>query len=732
MATAAEMRKRALEKKSLRYADGGAVSGGLPPGFTIDEQPSQNALPAGYSVDQPKSPMSTGAALLEGYKKGASANWSDEISGAAHATGLPDWLETTLGGFAAPIGAARLAYEHMTGQPGAATEAYNKYVALARERQAQAAKEHPVATTAGELGGAGVSMLAMPGTAAATMPAKIAQGAKIGALYGGLSGAGEGTDIGSRAIGAATGAGTGAVGGAAAVPLAAGAEKVAGMAYDALGRPIAATLRGLHDPESEAARRVAGAISRDYPQVSAGTTPGLTPTEFMTAKAAGEPIALADMGGETTRALLRSSANTSPEGRAAIEGTISDRFKGQTERLANDIRSLVPGNANAVKTRAELLADYDKARIPAYKTAFAQPNAQSLWDEGFEQMAQAPSVQEAIRGAMVNAKDAAAKSGLTPPKNPFVLDQNGRFVLGQGPGGSQMTPNLQFWDTVKKNLDNIGTRESQFWAKTLRDRLDDFVPEYGAARGVASKFFGGDNALEAGENSLKFTGSADAIKQMMAKMSPAEKELFREGRASAWADKVLNMPDNIDITKRIYNSPNERARAAAVFGEPALNKIESRLMVESVMDMARKALGNSTTVRQMIEAGLAGGAIGGYLDGWRGAMEGAGAGAAAAKTGALNMARAGAQKVIGYVDQNTARNVAKLLTSDNPDDLMRGVLMVSRHKNIADGLKRIGETVAAGAGARSAATTAGPAVERSLVAPIQGPVPTRADEQQQP
>jgi hypothetical protein len=62
--------------------------------------------------------------------------------------------------------------------------------------------------------------------------------------------------------------------------------------------------------------------------------------------------------------------------------------------------------------------------------------------------------------------------------------------------------------------------------------------------------------------------------------------------------------------------------------------------------------GNSTTAQQLIEVGLAGGAIGGIAKGrdpWSG-LHGFGAGA----TLALG-ARAGAGKLIGYVDQNVAR-----------------------------------------------------------------------------
>jgi len=61
----------------------------------------------------------------------------------------------------------------------------------------------------------------------------------------------------------------------------------------------------------------------------------------------------------------------------------------------------------------------------------------------------------------------------------------------------------------------------------------------------------------------------DIIQKAMFKMKPDEKDLFREGYASDWANRVIgNMSQTRDITKAMFNSPNERARAEAVFGRP--------------------------------------------------------------------------------------------------------------------------------------------------------------------
>jgi hypothetical protein len=131
-------------------------------------------------TDLPNAPTyGTAESVYEGALKGASANWRDEIYGASEASGLP----RALGGFRAPVGAGRLAYEHLTGTRGPATEEYERARDEMRARQRAMQTQHPMAFGAGELGGAAASILAVPGSSAATVPAR-------------LSGAGEGQGAG--------------------------------------------------------------------------------------------------------------------------------------------------------------------------------------------------------------------------------------------------------------------------------------------------------------------------------------------------------------------------------------------------------------------------------------------------------------------------------------------------------------------------------------------------------
>lgn len=201
----------------------------------------QNATVQEIAATAKKGPeVSTGRAALEGYLSGAAANFSDEVYGTSKASGLPEWM----GGFRAPVGAARLAYEQFT-QPGEVTKNYERAVAEKRAIQKAAQEQHPVAYGAGELGGAIVGSAAVPGSTAATLPARAVQGAKIGATYGALSGAGAGEDLQSRAIGAGTGGLVGAVTGAAAVPVVEGAIQLGSRAVS----PIVTAVRGAINPE---------------------------------------------------------------------------------------------------------------------------------------------------------------------------------------------------------------------------------------------------------------------------------------------------------------------------------------------------------------------------------------------------------------------------------------------------------------------------------------------------
>jgi hypothetical protein len=695
-------------------------------------------------------PMKEDRGALPAFGRGAAqglyGGWADEYLGSVAASGMKDRPAIP---FYPTAQSAVGAVKYLAGDEDARRR-YDEKVKAEREEAKTAQEQHPYASVAGEVTGALPTMMAMPEAAALkAVPTagrainflrSMGRGAQVGAEYGAIHGAGSGETPGERVTGAA---GEGVTGGAfgALAPI---AGKIAGAAYDKFGRPIASVIRGLWNPEGESARRLAAAIFTDTDLILRGQAKGMTPSQWVAAKRAGEPVTIADMGSTNVQALLRSAANTSAEGRARLEKMVEDKFLSQNERVAADVRGLVAGGANAGKTADQLVAEYDLARVPAYKQSYHEGD-KSIMTPTMERLMGSPTFVDAMKGAISSGKDRAVKDGYGA-FNPAVTVENGMIKFtGARPGGVPTYPNLQYWDAVKKELDSMASQAQrkgdtnagvyEGLAKTLRDELDTVVPSYANTRGIAAQFFGERDALTAGRKLAGKRVDPDDLKKVMRQMKPDERELFQEGYASDLAGRVIgDISQTRDITKAIFNSPNERARIEAVFGPAGINKLEARMALETFMDGARRAMGNSTTARQLAEMGLAGGAVeGGYNSGWNpqvmlthgliGAAVAPGLATAAGQQAVSSMRR-----VAGYVDLNTATNVAKLLTSSDPTQLAQGIAIAAKNQKVLQALKDTAVRTAVRGAHEWADPSAGAA---ALLPKLQGAAPARAENEQQ-
>jgi hypothetical protein len=639
-------------------------------------------------LDAPSAPPATVSgtrALGEGVLSGASANLRDEIFGLSQASGLPH----VLGGFRAPVGAARLGYEYLTGQPGSATQTYESERDRMRAVQKAAQEQHPWLYGGGELAGGALTALAAPGPGLAeTVGGRMAQGAATGGVAGAAYGFGGGEGGLESLKGAGIGAGTGAALGGVLSPVLDAAMWGAGKLGSA-ARSTFDILRAEGGPgsiDTIAARRVAQARAAD---IAAGRAPG--PVEQQAAEAAGIPGTLADTG-ESAQALARSAANQSPDARAALTETTQQRFYGQSQRAADFVRGLTGGGKDAYGLQQDLEQAARAANKPAYAKAYGAPGADAVWDEGFEQMLQAPVVQDAVRKAMVTARNDAAKEGFTPPQNPFVTDANGRLTLAADEAGNRALPSLQFWDHVKRNLDTVGTRESQDWARVMRSRLDEIVPEYATARSGAAAAFGAQDALGAGRNFVTAKGQNSEFAAALGSMSEPEKELFARGFASEMADRIRELRDPQSVLSQAFlTSPASRQRIQIALGRDRANQLEAYLRAEALADRVRTAVtGNSTTARQLIEGGLmtAGGAttLGGY-EAYQGELT-----PGKALGLALVAAAGGYKKVrVPALQEALAKRVGEMLASNDPQMLQRGAKIVARNDSLMNALRAAGE-----------------------------------------
>lgn len=556
----------------------------------------------------------------------------------------------------------------------------------------QFSADHPVASTLADVAGAVASTGGVAGTetgakllglAGKTLPEMVRNGAISAGAIGATDAAVRGQD---PLVGGTIGAAAGAAG-----PL-------LGRAVGTLAAPIARTIRGLRDPEAEAARRVATSLSRD---IGAGNA-GLTPQEFATARNSGVPVSLIDAGGETTRALARSAANTSPEGRSILNQAIDQRFATQGDRLTEWLNTTF-NYPNAPATQKALEEVARTVNRPAYARAYSE-GSNGIWDDRFEQMSQAPVVQDAIRRTMVSAKNEAARNGFTPPQNPFTFDKSGRLVLKEDARGNRTLPNLQFWDNVKRNLDRVGTPQSKEWSRVLRDELDSEYPSYAPARAGAAKFFGAEDALEAGQQAVSSKMKNREMAAGLAKMSPAERKLFQDGFVDRYVQAIREVPDRRSVLNQIANSTASRERLNLALGTEKAKALEAFLRIEGVMDTARSAVqGNSTTARQLAELGLAGGLN---------LYEGHGHFTAdpVALTHALLLF--GAARGSRAIDERVAQQVARLLTSNDIGQISKGIKLLARNGTLMRAIRNADAAI-------GALTTRGaaPAIGRSLNGP---------------
>lgn len=585
---------------------------------------------------------------------------------------------------------------------------YEKNLAAQRALDEANAREHPVATIGGTLAGA----LAAPGAAAGQATSalrRMAAGAGVGALQGGLSGVGASPDL-TNIPEVAQNAGVGFLGGAAIGGTIPAIAPIARGVADASGVPQ--LLRGFTAPQREADRLVGDALRRDAETRAAiiarrkatgepmGAAErarlGLTPEEAGLAQEAGVPTVTADLGGEATRRLARAAGNISPEASDILRSEVAHRFEGQSARVADRLSEL--GGGDSFRTLETLRSAAQKANRPLYAKAYSE-GAGGVWTPDLAQLAEAPAVQSAIRDATRTGANYDVAHGFRPVKNPFRETADGRLELrgftvpgtpgrevgfvggaGKATPREEVTPipSLQFWDHVKRNLDDkievakrAGEKYEAATLTTLKQRLveqlDAAVPSYAEARGTAAKFFGAQDAVEAGQKFVTAKGNNSEYRQIISKMSKEEKALFAHGFMSEIEQRVLEKRTGVNaLIDQIFTAPNARERIVMALGPKKAKDFETALHVENVMDQLRTAVtGNSTTAQQLGDVAAHGGILGGALH---------------IKNIVAGMMRQGAKGV----NENVMQLVAEGLTSRDPDVYNRALKTIQKSPKLLD------------------------------------------------
>ena len=463
-----------------------------------------------------------------------------------------------------------------------------------------------------------------------------AVGSGLGALYG--AGTGDGVD--ERLNNAKSGAIFGGV---------------AGSAAPAIGRAVSGVTSGVmqHLGIGSAEDKAAAALN-----AASNPATEISAPDVAKATANGQPLVMGDvLGGTEVQRLAENAMVESPKAEAIMKGPLQQRFEDAGERAKAFFQGAAGTKLDPAQFLDDLHAQGQVANKANYKAAFSDPKAQAIWNPELENLVQVDNVQKALAdaGRVSQIEEAMERNqniklGLpvpnTPPiKNPFVIDPASKMLtLPTDPvtGKPTVTPDLRFWDIVKRNLDSqeqsalspLGkaTNNSRLIGHlrtALVDTLDREVSSYQPAREGAAGVFGEKDAYNAG---LKFLGKKDALNtaqslQDFNKLTPQQKDVFRKAVLASMAQNAENVNFRTNSLRQ-FNDPATAGKIKATLG-PHAGDIEDYLKLESRMDEMRHAIGNSrTAVRQAdhgpLGHGLLGAAASNFGEAGAGAMLGAG------------------------------------------------------------------------------------------------------------
>lgn len=587
---------------------------------------------------------------------------------------------------------------------------YDEALANIQEGTKRNVEDNPGTALAGRVAGAvaplGIAGMTATGARALgmtgpTLGGRVLNSALSGAAISGADTATRGGDMGDVATSAAIGGGIGGAIPALGAGLKAGYNAVKGGIQRATGSAGAAD------------DMLARAFQADK---AAGRV--MSPADEAVAKQFGAPVYNVDRGGPTVKALARDVANKSPAAWEGLEDIASARFKTQSDRLVDVFGRITGGQLDDVAVKDTLRAAARKANAGAYGKAYANPRASAMWDDTLQNMTSSPAMQAAIRDVEKTSANRAVLEGGRAVKNPFTVGADG--TLSMKPG---VKPTLEFWDHVKRNLDALAEKAARQDGKTeaatygglarmLRDHLDAAVPEYRAARQGAAGFFQAEDAIEAGQKFFSGTRNLNEANKALAAMKPAERKAFAFGYAAEAAAKAKSLGDSRNALSAMFGSPEAREKLAMTFGKTQAAEIEAFVRVEDALDKTRKALGNSWTARNLMQAigvglgptgiGAAGGGVLGALA--TGDVGGAAKGAVAGAV--VGASRKGLQRVMAGADEKIMAEVAEKLLSQDPkviDQLLRQVAGSRAHQQAVTALGSMagalvrGGTVAIGA-----------------------------------
>jgi hypothetical protein len=301
----------------------------------------------------------------------------------------------------------------------------------------------------------------------------------------------------------------------------------------------------------------------------------------------------ADVLGERGYATARQAGNLNPDARQTIQTFGNERQGQQNVRLARDVQQaagLPPGSREPIEN---MRVAADQASRPAIDQAYNQ--ARTMGAEipfsAFDDIMSHPAAADVFERARQNVtyRERLGEQG----GNLAVLDEAKRLL--QAHAGNYTDPNRGIYGRL---------------ADDLRTRTDQLLmgPEYADARRLRQDAFAADEAFTTGEDLAQRSPPIDATARGAA-VAPQHAPNMAAAYAQTKSGHLLNNNDtagaltefNTDLGREAYNA------ALGLTGGQQFGQAVAR---EGTYRRLLNAMGNSTTARQLIEAGALGKGVG--------------------------------------------------------------------------------------------------------------------------
>jgi hypothetical protein len=604
-------------------------------------------------------------------------------------------------------GAGKGAVSAITG--GGFSDAYAKGRDEARAAQKQAAADQPVAYYGGEIAGgvalpfgaarvAGVAARAAPAAmepvagaartlgfgqlaanSGANLGARTVAGVREGAAYGAAYGLGQGEGgVAERAANSASGAALGGAFGAAAPALVDGVSAVA--------RGLSTPVRAAMNPQAVGREKLAEALMRDV-SGEAAAQPGYREAfqrltnRMDAADDAGKNMMLADFGGENTRNLLRSAANTQSTGAERLRKRLDTRQGNQWHRINVDVDRHLGGLDYGAQNTALAAQQADDAGR-AYGAAYNTPVSPAAATQIVEFIGSRPYMQRLYDLTQQNVR---GMRGTNADLNPWEMLHRTRMQI----------------DTQLRNLRSGQPDPVANWTandlQRLRTEFSGLLGTHNGRFRAANERFADQeailNAAEDGFDTFKNLPLEQLAERMQqaAQAGPAVAQAFRRGSGRAIIGDVMRGNVTRDRTENIFSSPDMQQRLEIIFPtRQQFREFQRSLVLEAKMADTRKAVqGGPTTAKQLAQADEAGQPM-------RMAV-----GAAQAATGrlepAFNMLTRQAQRFSGLTP-SSANAIINAAMERNPREVRRALQEAIRQAgNVPEARARLAQELIGGA-----------------------------------